>query len=187
MSPGEKKPPLRLADLVEYRKTLEEAEFCKRFPDPVLLHRPQEEDGARTFKTGLTDPLASRMELNVGLGTDPDLAVLPVRKKPEGIFRDRIGVGRTRNNDIQLPYPKVSKFHAFFTWSPDRSEFYLTDAGSTNGTFVNGHRLLPKKAVIVPERSVVSFGRYHFRFHLPAGLWLILGQIAFGYGSGEEP
>ncbi len=161
---------------------MSEEVFYRAHPDPVLLHRPEDaEQGPRTFKTGLTDPFASRMELSVGLSTDPDLAVLPVRKKPGGVFQDRVGVGRTRNNDIQLPYPKVSKFHAYFTWSPDRSEYYLTDAGSTNGTFVNGHRLVPKRAVVVPDRCVVSFGRYHFRFHTAQGLWTVLGQIAYGF------
>ncbi|MDF1566073.1 MAG: FHA domain-containing protein [Deltaproteobacteria bacterium] len=173
----------RLADLVQDRKEHSLESFLTTFPDPVLLHRPEDsgEESARSFKTGLTDPHATRMELAVGLSTDADLAVVPVSKAPDGVFSDRVGVGRTRNNDIVLPYPKVSKFHAYFTWSRDRSEFYLTDAGSTNGTFVNGHRLKKSESVIVPDRCVVSFGRYHFRFHTPKGLYETLGQIAYGH------
>ena len=173
----------RLSDLVEDRKNLPLEKFLVAFPDPVLLHRPEDADdeSARSFKTGLTDPHATRMELAVGLSTDADLAVIPVSKRPDGVFSDRVGVGRTRNNDIVLPYPKVSKFHAYFTWYANQSEFYLTDAGSTNGTFVNGHKLTPSDSVIVPDRCVVSFGRYHFRFHLASGLFDTLGQIAYGH------
>jgi pSer/pThr/pTyr-binding forkhead associated (FHA) protein len=176
---------IRLADLVPDRKRLSFEEFASDWDTPVLLHRSTDDDEeARSFKTDVTDPHATRMELAAGLTTDPDLVVVKVEKRPGGVFKDRVGIGRTRNNDIHLPYPKISKFHAYFTWSADRSEFYLTDAGSTNGTYVNGHRLTHSQPVIVPERALVSFGRYHFRFHLPRGLFDVLGQIA--YGSGDD-
>lgn len=171
----------RLADLVEDRKRLAKDAFFETHDVPVLLYNPPDDsDDRRAFKTGVTDAFASKMELTVGLATDPDLAVLRVEKRPGGIFKDRVSVGRTRNNDLQLDYPKVSKFHAYFSWAPDRETFYLTDAGSTNGTFVNGHRLAAREPVEVTERSIVSFGRYHFRFHMPEGLYQVLGYIAFG-------
>lgn len=172
----------RLLDFVEERKALDREGFLALHPVPVLLHHlhAEDDDQGRSFKTAVTDPSASRLELATGLTTDPDLLVIPVEKRPGGVFRDRVGVGRTRNNDIQLPYPKVSKFHAYFTWNGDGSEYHLTDAGSTNGTFVNGHRLETGVSVVIADRNIVSFGRYHFRFHLPEGLWSILGRIAYG-------
>jgi len=139
-----------------------------------------EGDVQHSFKTGLTDPHANRMELAMGLGTDPELEIIPLRKLEDGIFQDKIGVGRTRNNDIVIPYARVSKFHAYFTWNEDRSEFYLTDPGSTNGTFLNGVRLSPNGAKAVPNRTIVSFGRFHFRFQTARGLYDLLGEIAFG-------
>jgi pSer/pThr/pTyr-binding forkhead associated (FHA) protein len=50
-----------------------------------------------------------------------------------------VTVGRAANNDIVLPYDSISKFHAYFsnvgnTWT-------LTDAKSTNGSFVMGRKL----------------------------------------------
>lgn len=172
----------KLLDYIDDRRDMSKDEFVSAYPDPVLLHRidDDEEEGSRAFRTGLTDPHATRMELAVGLSTDPELGVVTVVKRSGGVFNDRIGVGRTRNNDIILPFPKVSKFHAYFTWAADRSEFYLTDAGSTNGTSINGHKLAPKEAVVTPDRCVVSFGRYHFRFHMAEGMFEVLGQIAFG-------
>src|SRR5687768_7649908 len=51
-----------------------------------------------------------------------------VRKRPMAAFTERVGVGRTANNDVVLSFAGVSKYHAYFTkvaegWS-------LNDAGS---------------------------------------------------------
>ncbi|MFW5878448.1 MAG: FHA domain-containing protein [Myxococcota bacterium] len=170
-----------LADLVQQRKELDLEAFLEAWPVPVLLHRPEGNDlEERAFKTGITDPRASRLELEAGLSTSPDLEVIKVEKRPGGPFKDRISVGRTRTNDIQIEYPKISKFHAYFTTNEDGTSYRITDAGSTNGTFVNGHLLTEGKPVVLPDRAMLGFGRYNFRFHLPQGLFHILGEIAFG-------
>src|SRR5256885_13862435 len=52
---------------------------------------------------------------------------------------DRISVGRGRQCDISFRHPSVSALHAHF--AVDGGVLALTDAGSRNGTFVNGERL----------------------------------------------
>ena len=48
-----------------------------------------------------------------------------------------ITIGRARDNDVVIPDASISRFHAFVRES-DGSVWKLLDAGSTNGTTVNG-------------------------------------------------
>lgn len=53
--------------------------------------------------------------------------------------KERIHIGRRRRNDIVLDHPTVSGEHAVIVTILDDS--YLEDLASTNGSFVNGHRV----------------------------------------------
>ncbi|MDF1561802.1 MAG: FHA domain-containing protein [Deltaproteobacteria bacterium] len=156
---------------------LDRAGFLARFPHPVLLHRPEGMPEPPGFRTDLTDPGATRLEIATDLVTHPDLRVLPLEKREGTLFEHRICIGRTRNNDIVLPYAKISKFHAYFTWSETGDRYFITDPGSTNGTFVNGNRLTQLERIEVKDRTIVSFSRYHFRFHTPDGLFEALQSL----------
>ncbi len=50
--------------------------------------------------------------------------------------RDRVVIGRVAGNDLVIPDPTVSSRHAFLTF--DGGRWIVSDAGSTNGTKVNG-------------------------------------------------
>jgi pSer/pThr/pTyr-binding forkhead associated (FHA) protein len=53
--------------------------------------------------------------------------------------RERTTIGRHRDNDIVLEQSTVSGEHAVIVIM--RSDFFLEDLNSTNGTFVNGRRI----------------------------------------------
>lgn len=53
--------------------------------------------------------------------------------------QERMAIGRRSRNDIVLDHPAVSGEHAVITTIRDES--FLEDLRSTNGTFVNGHRI----------------------------------------------
>jgi len=55
------------------------------------------------------------------------------------LSKERMTIGRHRHNDIVLAHPSVSGAHAVITTILDDS--FLEDLQSTNGTFVNGHRI----------------------------------------------
>lgn len=65
-------------------------------------------------------------------------AVIYVLNRPE------IYIGSTENNDIVIAANEVSKKHLKLTITEDKKCF-VTDQGSTNGTFVNDERLIPGK------------------------------------------
>jgi hypothetical protein len=92
-----------------------------------------------------------------------ELEAFPVVKRPGGAFADRIGVGRARNADVCLPHGRVSKYHAYFSRAGDGG-WTLTDARSTNGTWVEGEPLEPGHAVPVRDGARVRFGPFVFLF-----------------------
>jgi len=63
-------------------------------------------------------------------------------------------LGRDVTNDIVLGDPEVSRQHARLTRTP--AGYILEDLGSTNGTFVNGERLVTARALAAG--NLLGFG-----------------------------
>jgi pSer/pThr/pTyr-binding forkhead associated (FHA) protein len=86
-----------------------------------------------------------------------------------------ITVGRTRNNDVVLADPMISKFHAYFRLID--GAWHLADAGSVNGTRI-GELTLPPKGPPQPIRfgDRISFGERVLTFLDAAGAWSALRQ-----------
>ena len=55
------------------------------------------------------------------------------------IAQGAIMLGRSADCQVVINFPNVSGHHARLAW--DGRQFVVEDLGSTNGTFVNGHRL----------------------------------------------
>ena len=68
--------------------------------------------------------------------------------------RDRITIGRRADNDVCLPYPAVSAEHAAVVTVLEDS--FLEDLQSTNGTLVNGKRVVKH---FLRDRDTVDVGR----------------------------
>lgn len=68
-------------------------------------------------------------------------------------------VGRDPGNDIVLDDTFISAEHAKVTWNG--KGWVLTDAGSTNGTRLNGKDV--RRPVVVKPGDVVEFGQIKFK------------------------
>lgn len=68
-------------------------------------------------------------------------------------------IGRLPTCDIALPYPQVSARHTSVMKSPDGS-ILVGDLGSTNGTYVNGQRLVPGQPIAVAPGTKIFVGPY---------------------------
>jgi hypothetical protein len=97
--------------------------------------------------------------------------VLPVRKRTD-LFREMISVGRAANNDVVVPDVSVSKFHAYFRIDADVIE--LIDAGSRNGTRVDGATRPPKAPLVVKAGARIEFGGVPLLLVSPEGCWSAL-------------
>jgi hypothetical protein len=93
-----------------------------------------------------------------GLGDDTYYAV-PIRKRTDvdAAFGERISIGRALNKDLVFRHASISKFHAYFQLGAPYV-CALADAGSKNGTTVNGSRIPPKGVVEVVSGDRVTFG-----------------------------
>lgn len=69
-------------------------------------------------------------------------------------------IGRLPTCDIVLPYPQVSARHTSVMRSPDGTNLVVGDFGSTNGTYVNGQRLVPGQTVTVSPKTKIFVGPY---------------------------
>lgn len=70
------------------------------------------------------------------------LVAYPVRRTGRSVGH-LITVGRASNNDVVIPDLSISRFHAFLKERGDGG-YVLQDAGSTNGTTLNG-RSVPRQ------------------------------------------
>jgi pSer/pThr/pTyr-binding forkhead associated (FHA) protein len=81
---------------------------------------------------------------------------------------------RTKVSDICLPLSLISKSHVYLTWNEDKTVYALADAGTTNGTTVEGKRLVSNVATALADGFDVAFGPYKFKFFLPAGFYAFM-------------
>jgi hypothetical protein len=102
-----------------------------------------------------------------------DLEVYALMKKPGAPFADMITVGRTPNNDIVIRDVTVSRFHAFFKKRETR--WVVADAGSKNGSAVDGQALEARKERDLASGTAVRFGEIHLTFYSAADLYGVLG------------
>ena len=79
------------------------------------------------------------------------------------IVKPICNIGRKQNcSDIVLKDARVSRQHAIIR--NDNSEYYLLDAGSSNGTFVNGTKLLKGEERLLSDGDVIKIGIFELYF-----------------------
>lgn len=75
----------------------------------------------------------------------------------------RIVLGRGPAADVRIPHRSVSEFHATVQLHGDA--WQLVDAGSTNGTKLNGKRLSGDRGRRLRDGDLVELGAYVLSFH----------------------
>jgi pSer/pThr/pTyr-binding forkhead associated (FHA) protein len=159
-------PPVYLADYADELKKMGRESFLRAYPHPVLIVKALagkiddsgSYQGTRTaLVTGENDTLhVTRLMGRV-------FVVAKGKFSPPG----PVLVGRTSDNDVAIPDYSVSKVHCWI--ATVGKEIRLTDRGSTNGTTVNGKRLISGRPVVLVGGESVTIGRFSLMFHVPAG------------------
>jgi len=81
----------------------------------------------------------------------------PRRKELFFAERERLSVGRTKENDLWLDDPSVSKIHAALVLNSEK-QLMVADTGSTNGTFINNQRIAYGRAFVIKDGDKLKFG-----------------------------
>lgn len=161
-----------LLTTVMSRYLRDRAGFPATCVDPVLLVSPERPPSGGPASR---DDLRYRLQTASGVGLPilggSESIVFPVRKTRENAFPRGVTIGRTGNNDAVLDDPSVSRFHAWIARDPQApSTWQLVDAGSHNGTLLEGVALTPKKPVTLQNGARLTVGRIKLTFLLPEGL-----------------
>ncbi len=171
-----------LASFLESLDTLDADGFAKRHGDAFLLLYGGPRAGDAPFKTMTTAAIG---DVSQGGQSAPrpqlDFQVFPVRKTSRSRYSGFIAVGRADTNDIVLPDPSVSRFHAFIT--QDRSKYFVAAAGTKNGTFLNDKPLSLEESsdpVEVSSGSRLRFGSIEVTFLKAPELYSMLKRLNRG-------
>jgi serine phosphatase RsbU (regulator of sigma subunit) len=113
-------------------------------PDATLLRRAPPQAGA-------AETLLHALSI-----TDPEGDIRRV-SLPPGAFR----IGRVPGNELELPLPDVSRRHAMISISAAGAT--LEDCGSTNGTWLEGQRLLGTAPLEPGARFTVGSFALHYQ------------------------
>ncbi|ELX11005.1 FHA domain containing protein [Janthinobacterium sp. HH01] len=104
------------------------------------------------------------------------------------LSKERMTIGRHPRNDIVLTHPAVSGDHAVIVTILDDS--FLEDLHSTNGTFVNGHRIgkhfLQHQDVIKMAKFQVEFIADGVRPMMAAAPVLAQIEVLNGNNAGKQ-
>jgi hypothetical protein len=132
---------------------------------PVFVYEPnqnesldgEDEDDDFQFRT------RSGITSNTVGGGEP--LAIPIEKIKSNGFMQKITLGRTSNNDIILDDASVSRFHA---WVEEVSGvFYYADAGSRNGSLVDGKRIEAKVKIQLKNGTKLRVGSVELIFYVP--------------------
>lgn len=144
------------------------------------LQPPRDSIGFRTVAAAgpviqaMANRASDRKELERRLRMSTHFVVPLKKRKGAGRpFAERIFVGRAYSNDVVLRHSSVSKTHAWFECDSE-GRFVLADAGSKNGTQLNGEPLNPRETRVLEQGDKVTFGKVESTFTEPATLWEII-------------
>lgn len=76
------------------------------------------------------------------------------------IDRFETSIGKSKSNDIVLPMPNISRFHAVI--SKKRNEWIITDTFSKTGILVNGEKIDGK--AVIEDGDIITIGSIPLKF-----------------------
>lgn len=76
------------------------------------------------------------------------------------IDRWEISIGKSKSNDIVLPMPDVSRFHAVI--AKKQKEWVITDTFSKTGVLVNGEKI--EEQAVIQDGDVITIGSIPLKF-----------------------
>lgn len=119
---------------------------------------------------------------------EQEACLIIIRGSPQGhryfLTQDEMTLGRDSAADITVSDQGISRKHAKFT--KENGQVYITDLGSSNGTFINDKKIGPGEKTALEKEDMVKLGSSIFKF-LPAGELEILFYGNLGSAAHTDP
>lgn len=109
------------------------------------LGRSEADEGARRFVVGWM----------IGLNGS-------IRGESFAVRTGRNVLGRSRSSDVCIQDEQASAHHADLVYRPEEKRYILMDHNSTNGTYVNGVEIEPRRDLL--SRDIVTIGSHRMLF-----------------------
>jgi pSer/pThr/pTyr-binding forkhead associated (FHA) protein len=165
---------LTVEALAKRAATLSRDEFTAEMGPWVLIGPPAALEKSDGWSYA-TRHAAAAVQTTNPFGVLSTNVAYPLRAKDRrAAVGSSILIGRTETNDVCIPDQSVSKLHARVT----KKRFELSDADSTNGTFVNGRKLSASESVPLAPNLLVRFGDRAFQVHASAQLHGVLQTLS---------
>lgn len=144
----------------------------------LLVERPEERARMLTVREvpSVRRPPEKTLEEDPTAGDRKRLIVCALLPSIEGTAL--ITIGRTDRCDVTLPDLTVSKEHARM----DIVQRWIEDAGSSNGTKINGRRLIANERAQVSLGDDLTFGSLFMRLQEVSDAWEHVRRWARGEG-----
>jgi hypothetical protein len=108
-------------------------------PAPATPAGEAEPGHTMIYKPSAAAPQPTEAASPVELGVEREVAVLSWPGERHEIEKRRVVLGRSKDADVQVPDPNVSRRHAELR--QEGATYWLIDLDSTNGVEVNGRRV----------------------------------------------
>ena len=169
-----------LLDYFRLREALTNEEFVAEHNYPVLVQEraPEDERDGGYYSTIFLSKQLREGKIPEDMARPERGVVLRVTKSDTNLFEGMINLGRANNNDIILDASGASKFHAYISRDPNTEKYFITDANSKNGTFLNREPIRPYAPSVVKDDDRLCFaGQLEFTFYTPKRFYEMLGIL----------
>jgi len=167
----------RIGDVLARTEGLAEGDLLARFPCPVLVQEATDADP--TALEPRTVPIRKRAAARP-VGDDfarSDVWVYPLRPTGDEVDGATVRLGRDDGLEVVVADGSISAHHATFTLerARDAVRARVADAGSSNGTWVDGRRLAAGAPVALDDSTSIRFGpALKFQYFTPSGFCAFL-------------
>ena len=157
----------RLQDYAPECRALDAEAFSEKYGQAFLIHRADSPVARKRDGRRLTvSSMSVRDAEGIPMVPEPDLVVFALRHGRHRQPGEFISVGRSATNDVVIPFEPITRFHALFSQDAT-GRFFILDAGSKNGTFLND-RPVPMKdrgePLQVQSGALIRLGPLSFTF-----------------------
>jgi hypothetical protein len=135
--------------------------FARAYPHPWLLRESKGGSSARTSDATVRMP--------VGAPAAGDGLALAIALEPARAGATQVTLGRGHACDVEFDEGTLSQLHCVFLKS--KEGWSVEDLGSTNGTWVDGQRLLDRQPLPVADGARIQAAQLLLTFHDSTGLW----------------